>query len=131
MKRLSGCRRAGIARSVFSKVIPPALFCSATWIFSENTAQRKKCRLFNKVCMKKLKCWIALVGCWLVPMLTSGQNNLPFKVYIFPEFYSAETKAQLLKNNYAIAHVMIQAGFDKNRDDQVDEDVVKRYLNNF
>ncbi|WP_298741186.1 hypothetical protein [uncultured Chitinophaga sp.] len=72
-----------------------------------------------------------IIACYLflpLPGLSQDAANggPPFTIYIFPGYYTSKVRGYLLQNNCAEAHLLTYKGIDPDKDQQVDEDAIRK-----
>jgi hypothetical protein len=76
-----------------------------------------------------------MVACLVVPVMLTGQvkpgSDSTFNIYIFPAFYSKKVSDYLLQNNGSVAHLLTYIGIDPDKDQQVDEDAIRKATEKF
>lgn len=70
--------------------------------------------------------------CCMLSITAAGQtSDTGFNIYIFSAYYSKKVSDYLLSNNAKEAHLLPQAVIDPNKDQEIDEESVKRYAAKF
>lgn len=112
--------------TLFSRTVSPV---------SRSVVEKSNPLWLNQSCIQLLKYWMLTITfvVLLIPGAlgqNAGKGN-GFRFYIFPGFYSASTKQDLLQKNYDTVRVIMQAFIDNDKDSKINPDAVGRFCDKF